>query len=76
MTEYQSSDVILPAENKKLTTKKKPWRALISYWILGLCNNYGYVVMLTAASDIIGENECEGYPLHTFFFSRIYFSSL
>lgn len=28
-------------------------RALIAYWILGLCNNYGYVVMLTAAADII-----------------------
>ncbi|XP_969480.1 battenin-like [Tribolium castaneum] len=33
--------------------KKKPWRALISFWIFGLCNNYGYVVMLTAAADII-----------------------
>lgn len=30
------------------------WRNLISFWILGLCNNYGYVVMLTAAHDIIG----------------------
>ncbi|CAH0562435.1 unnamed protein product [Brassicogethes aeneus] len=28
-------------------------RALLAYWILGLCNNYGYVVMLTAAHDII-----------------------
>lgn len=29
-------------------------RDLISFWVLGLCNNYGYVVMLTAAIDIIG----------------------
>lgn len=29
------------------------WRDLIAYWILGLCNNYGYVVMLSAAHDII-----------------------
>lgn len=28
-------------------------RDLMSFWILGLCNNYGYVVMLTAAIDII-----------------------
>lgn len=55
--EYQSRDVILPPERKEIFTKRKPWRALISYWILGLCNNYGYVVMLTAASDIIGESE-------------------
>lgn len=30
------------------------WRDLTAYWILGLCNNYGYVVMLSAAHDIIG----------------------
>lgn len=30
------------------------WRDLTAYWILGLCNNYGYVVMLAAAHDIIG----------------------
>lgn len=29
------------------------WRALIAYWILGLANNYGYVVMLSAAHDIL-----------------------
>lgn len=28
-------------------------RNLISFWVLGLCNNYGYVVMLSAALDII-----------------------
>lgn len=29
------------------------WRDLTAYWILGLCNNFGYVVMLSAAHDII-----------------------
>lgn len=29
------------------------WRDLVAFWILGLCNNYGYVVMLSAAQDII-----------------------
>ncbi|XP_058130305.1 battenin [Anopheles ziemanni] len=33
------------------------WRDLVAYWILGLCNNYGYVVMLTAAHDILKELE-------------------
>lgn len=28
-------------------------RNLIAFWILGLCNNYGYVVMLSAAHDIV-----------------------
>ena len=29
------------------------WRNLAAFWILGLCNNYGYVVMLSAAHDIL-----------------------
>lgn len=29
------------------------WRDLIAFWILGMCNNYGYVIMLSAAHDII-----------------------
>ncbi|XP_011698536.1 PREDICTED: battenin [Wasmannia auropunctata] len=33
--------------------KKSRWRNLLAFWILGLCNNYGYVVMLSAAHDIL-----------------------
>lgn len=36
---------------------KAHWRDLVAYWILGLCNNFGYVVMLTAAHDILAELE-------------------
>lgn len=31
----------------------RSWRDLTAFWILGMCNNYGYVVMLSAAHDII-----------------------
>lgn len=41
-----------PATAQRKTRNKI--RSLVAYWILGLCNNYGYVVMLTAADDIIG----------------------
>ncbi|CAJ0596283.1 unnamed protein product [Cylicocyclus nassatus] len=38
-------------------------RNTIAFWIFGLCNNYGYVVMLSAAVDILsvqqGDNESE-----------------
>jgi len=34
---------------------KGMWRDLTAYWFLGLCNNYGYVVMLSAAHDIIAQ---------------------
>lgn len=43
-----------PTLNEK-EKRKDPhlWRDLVAYWMLGLCNNYGYVVMLSAAHDII-----------------------
>lgn len=31
------------------------WRNILSFWVLGLCNNYGYVVMLSAAFDILNQ---------------------
>ncbi len=30
-------------------------QSAVAYWILGLCNNYGYVVMLSAAHDILAQ---------------------
>lgn len=38
--------------------EKKPKRrycTVVAFWILGLCNNYGYVVMISAAMDILKE---------------------
>lgn len=40
------------AEEEKFKDSAR-WRDLISYWIFGMCNNYGYVIMLSAAHDII-----------------------
>lgn len=42
-----------PGEQKD----KQLWRDLVGFWILGLCNNFGYVVMLSAAHDIIAKFE-------------------
>ncbi|RZC35719.1 CLN3 domain containing protein [Asbolus verrucosus] len=57
MSENQPVNPVVPVKTSREEKEKKPWRALISYWVLGLCNNYGYVVMLTAANDLIGETE-------------------
>ncbi|XP_069591031.1 battenin isoform X1 [Ranitomeya imitator] len=32
---------------------RSPWRNLSAFWLLGLCNNFAYVVMLSAAHDIL-----------------------
>ncbi|XP_055385595.1 battenin-like [Condylostylus longicornis] len=48
--------------DKKSIKVKDPelWRDLLAFWILGLCNNYGYKVMLSAAHDIIGKFDEHG----------------
>ncbi|XP_072225825.1 battenin isoform X2 [Leuresthes tenuis] len=33
------------------------WRNWIGFWLLGLCNNFAYVVMLSAAHDILKKQE-------------------
>ncbi|XP_043372970.1 battenin isoform X3 [Dermochelys coriacea] len=33
------------------------WRNLAGFWLLGLCNNFAYVVMLSAAHDILSHQE-------------------
>lgn len=48
-----NSHVVENVFDEKAILKKSRWRNLIAFWILGLCNNYGYVVMLSAAHDIL-----------------------
>ncbi|CAF0793936.1 unnamed protein product [Adineta steineri] len=37
--------------------RMKWWIEFIGFWLLGLCNNFGYVIMLSAAHDILKEEE-------------------
>lgn len=43
-------------DSEALIEPRSQRKDLVAFWIFGLCNNYGYVVMLTAALDIIKEN--------------------
>ncbi|XP_003737654.1 battenin [Galendromus occidentalis] len=42
-------------DNQAETSTREKRRNLIAFWLLGLCNNFGYVVMLSAAGHILGE---------------------
>lgn len=33
------------------------WRTLTGFWLLGMCNNFGYVVMLSAAHDLLSGSQ-------------------
>ena len=47
--DYDGGDITVDRPMNKFTK----WRNIIGFWILGLANNYPYVVMLSAAFDTI-----------------------
>ncbi|CAH3033084.1 unnamed protein product [Porites evermanni] len=50
----------IPGDKSILLIKnQKNIRNLIGFWLLGLCNNFGYVVMLSAAHDILAVNSTD-----------------
>ncbi|XP_028914618.1 battenin isoform X1 [Ornithorhynchus anatinus] len=40
------------------------WRNKMGFWILGLCNNFSYVVMLSAAHDILSQQRASRNHSH------------
>lgn len=40
------------------------WKNAVGFWILGLCNNFSYVVMLSAAHDILKQEQASGNQSH------------
>ena len=44
---------------------------LFGYRILGLCNNYGYVIMLSAAHDILEQKVSKGDIWHIYMMSAV-----
>ncbi|KAI1290070.1 Battenin [Halotydeus destructor] len=47
-------------EEKMAESRKAIRRNFIGFWLLGLCNNYAYVIMLSAAMDILSKEYNEG----------------
>ncbi|KAF4093037.1 hypothetical protein AMELA_G00027710 [Ameiurus melas] len=41
------------------------WRNQSGFWLLGLCNNFAYVVMLSAARDILKQQESQNATMPT-----------
>ncbi|KAF7697863.1 battenin [Silurus meridionalis] len=41
------------------------WRNQSGFWLLGLCNNFAYVVMLSAANDILKQQESSNATVTT-----------
>lgn len=41
------------------------FRNLAAFWIFGLCNNYAYVIMLSAAEDIMDQQQHKNSTVET-----------
>ena len=50
-------DSVHCSEEHSRPPRKEAWRNLVAFWFLGLCNNFGYVVMLSAAYDILDKQQ-------------------
>ncbi|XP_078677536.1 battenin-like [Branchiostoma floridae x Branchiostoma belcheri] len=54
--QHQETEITGPQEGAKTFA----WMNILAFWFLGLCNNFGYVVMLSAAHDILKQEEHQG----------------
>lgn len=63
INETSSSANEIDSEYLASPVKNKNVRNLVGFWILGLCNNYAYVIMLSAAFDLLDPNYHENEDL-------------
>ncbi|XP_037527610.1 battenin isoform X2 [Rhipicephalus sanguineus] len=54
-SEIECGDEEVPPSPRDHGNKLRRTRNLAGFWLLGLCNNYAYVVMLSAAFDILNK---------------------
>lgn len=47
------TNVIASSATTKKSKDSQLWRDLLAFWIFGLCTQFGYVVVLSAAHDIL-----------------------
>ncbi|XP_077411858.1 battenin [Vanacampus margaritifer] len=48
-----------PVQHLHTNDRFKQWRNWSGFWFIGLCNNFAYVVMLSAAQDILTKQQSE-----------------
>ncbi|XP_043833430.1 battenin isoform X1 [Dromiciops gliroides] len=55
---------LLPSKPRQPGAQSVHWRNLVGFWLLGLCNNFSYVVMLSAAHDILSHDRAADNHSH------------
>ncbi|XP_078391811.1 battenin, partial [Cetorhinus maximus] len=66
-SQQESSDEDDQPLMNRIPDRGKSWRNVGAFWLLGLCNNFSYVIMLSAAHDILSKQEGGNatVPIHT-----------
>ncbi|XP_029293842.1 battenin isoform X2 [Cottoperca gobio] len=54
-----------PVQRSDINDRGTQWRNWTGFWLLGLCNNFAYVIMLSAAHDILKKQETENATAFT-----------
>ncbi|XP_007948380.1 battenin [Orycteropus afer afer] len=57
-------DSVPEARSPLLVRQGALWKNTVGFWLLGLCNNFSYVVMLSAAHDILRHQRAPGNQSH------------
>ena len=55
LCDYVCAVRFTPPDGAWQGSKAAKWRNIAAFWVLGLCNNFPYVIMLSAAFDILSD---------------------
>ena len=61
---------------KQKSSDPSKWKNLLAFWFLGLCNNFGYVIMLSAAADILGNLDGSNFAEKKVYFDVLFFQKI
>ncbi|XP_010621829.1 battenin isoform X1 [Fukomys damarensis] len=64
LSDSEGEEVVPEARAALLEHRGAQWKNVVGFWILGLCNNFSYVVMLSAAHDILRQERASGNQSH------------
>ncbi|XP_053412993.1 battenin [Nycticebus coucang] len=64
LSDSEGEDTAPEPQTPLLDRQGTHWKNAVGFWLLGLCNNFSYVVMLSAAHDILSQERSPGNQSH------------
>ncbi|XP_058425710.1 battenin isoform X3 [Diceros bicornis minor] len=64
LSDSEEEETVPEPRRPLLDPRGAHWKNAVGFWLLGLCNNFSYVVMLSAAHDILSHQRAPGNQSH------------